>query len=406
MIKRVKIKNYRSLANVEVDFEDFTVLVGPNGAGKSNFVDALSFLADCLNTTIDAALQKRGGINAVRRKSAGHPNDFGVNIDFDFPMAIRKRSKFETKLLSASYAFEIKAQKEAKYIVKKESCRIWGLDQPEISLKVESGLVKIEMVDDVFERTIEEDRLGLQIFSGFPQLRPVYNYLTTMRFYSLVPDHIRKPQEVNPGKWLEKDGANSAAILRNISSSRNHDDYERICKLLSKAVPGITKVSHKALGQFETLAFKQEVQGVKDAWQFDTYNMSDGTLRILGILLAVYQNPSASCLFIEEPESTVHPAAADLIVDILQVARKHAQVVITTHSPDILDNKNLDAKQIRYVENNKGITSITPIDPLSRDMVKEKLYSLGELLRENKLKPDKNYLNKMSRTLDLFSKGG
>jgi predicted ATPase len=409
MIRRVRIKNYRSLANVAVDLADFTILVGPNGAGKSNFVDALSFVADCLNTPIDSALHKRGGINAVRRKSSGHPVNFGVSIEFDFPQKwrgpARKRGpESGAGLRSASYAFEIKAEKEAKYTVKKERCRIWGLGEPEITLDAESGKVTIETPDlETFQRTIEDDRLALQIFSGFPQLRPVYDFLSTMRFYSLVPDHIRRPQEVDPGKWLERDGANAAAVLRNIINEGG-SDHERICSLLSKAVPGVTEVSPRALGQFETMVFRQEVKGAQHAWEFDTYNMSDGTLRILGILLAVHQRPSPSCLFIEEPEATVHPAAADIVVDILQVARKRAQVVVTTHSPDILDNKNLKDEQIRYVENDKGITSITPIDPLSRDLVRQRLYSIGELLREDKLKPDRSPRYRTGETLDLFSR--
>ncbi|HIE52532.1 MAG TPA: hypothetical protein EYP85_12305 [Armatimonadetes bacterium] len=69
MIRQVQIRNYKSLASVVVNLKRLTVLVGPNGAGKSNFVDALSFVADSLNHSVQMAFATRGGIAAVRRRS-------------------------------------------------------------------------------------------------------------------------------------------------------------------------------------------------------------------------------------------------------------------------------------------------------------------------------------------------
>jgi len=96
-ITEVQIENYRSLAHVVVPLSRLTVLVGPNGSGKSNFTDALRFVADSLNGTLSLALKQRGGISAVRRISAGHPNNFGVRlranlsddtlVDFSFEIA-------------------------------------------------------------------------------------------------------------------------------------------------------------------------------------------------------------------------------------------------------------------------------------------------------------------------------
>ena len=77
-VKRVQVRNYRSLDEVVVELGDLTILVGPNGAGKSNFVDSLSFVADAVTSTLSRAVQLRGGIDGVRRRSAGHPTNFGV----------------------------------------------------------------------------------------------------------------------------------------------------------------------------------------------------------------------------------------------------------------------------------------------------------------------------------------
>lgn len=81
-LTRVRVKNYKSIGACDVDLGALSFLVGPNGAGKSNFLDALRFVADSLSTTVDHALRDRGGINEVRRRSGGHPNHFGLRVDF------------------------------------------------------------------------------------------------------------------------------------------------------------------------------------------------------------------------------------------------------------------------------------------------------------------------------------
>ena len=70
MIKRVRIKNYRSLGDVDVELGPLTVLVGPNASGKSNFVDALKFISDTLNSRLEAAIVKRRGFSQLSRYRA------------------------------------------------------------------------------------------------------------------------------------------------------------------------------------------------------------------------------------------------------------------------------------------------------------------------------------------------
>jgi predicted ATPase len=130
--------------------------------------------------------------------------------------------------------------------------------------------------------------------------------------------------------------------------------------------------------------------------------MSDGTLRILGLLLALYQSWHPSLVAIEEPEATVHPAAAELVVQVLLDASHARQVLVTTHSPDILDAKELSDSQIRVVTMEKGRTIIAPLSSASRQAIRERLYSPGELLRINELSQDVEAARKAAQALDLF----
>ncbi len=84
-IRRVSIRNYKSIAACTVKLRQLMFVVGPNGAGKSNFLDAFRFVADALRTSLDHALRDRGTIKEVRRRSGGHPNSFSLGLDFALP---------------------------------------------------------------------------------------------------------------------------------------------------------------------------------------------------------------------------------------------------------------------------------------------------------------------------------
>jgi predicted ATPase len=114
-----------------------------------------------------------------------------------------------------------------------------------------------------------------------------------MRFYSVVPSKLRELQPADAGDLLKPDGSNAAAVLKRIETE-DPDRYERISSLLSTAVEGIESASHRSIDQFETIEFRQDV-GLKHPWTFPALNVSDGTLRMLGLLLAVYQLGRSCC---------------------------------------------------------------------------------------------------------------
>src|SRR3972149_10157793 len=113
LISRVYIWNYKSLAQVRVGLGPFCVFIGPNGSGKSNFVDALAFVHECLSGSVELAFKNRGGISAVRRRSAGHPTHIGIRLILDLG-----------DNLSADYSFEIAARPTEQFSIARERCVI------------------------------------------------------------------------------------------------------------------------------------------------------------------------------------------------------------------------------------------------------------------------------------------
>ena len=381
-VSRLTLKNYKSVAACEVELAPFTALVGPNGAGKSNILDSLRFVADSLRNSLEWALRDRGGIGEVRRRSRGHPTHFSIGLNLNLPSGA-----------TATYAFKVGSSKARSFTVQEELCNVWrdGPSGKNVSrYHVRNG----ELVGASRElpAAIEQDRLYLGVISGIPDFRPVYDALTRMGFYNLSPTRIRELQSPDPAEVLARDGGNIASILTLL---QNNDPAakERIVQYLGTVVPGLKAVDVRLLGPKETIEFRQEVAGDDHPWTFWAASMSDGTLRALGILVALFQGRSVShmpvpLVGIEEPEASLHPAAANTLASAILEAANFTQVIITSHSPDLLDHEDIPSESILAVVADKGKTIVGPVDNGSREALRDGLYTPGELLRLQQLQPE------------------
>lgn len=379
-LNRVALKNYKSIAACDVNLRPLVFLVGPNGAGKSNFLDALRFVADALRTSLDHALRDRGGINEVRRRSHGHPTHFGARLEFSLPDGA-----------SGHYSFRIGARPPGGYEVQTEECVVRGPGalSHEDYFRVSSGRVA---AGNRVVPAASIDRLYLVNASGLPEFRPVYEAFAHMGFYNLNPDCIRDLQAPDAGEVLARDGSNITSVLAQLERHR-HGLKRRIEEYLAKVVPGVHGVDVKVIGPKETLEFRQQVAGSKDPWRFLAANMSDGTLRALGILVSLFQSgndraTNVPLVGIEEPEVALHPAATGVLLDSLRDASRTTQVIVTSHSPDLLDDEKLETESILAVSADHGKTQIALPDEAGRSALRDRLYTAGELLRMNQLQPD------------------
>jgi hypothetical protein len=105
---------------------------------------------------------------------------------------------------------------------------------------------------------------------------------------------------------------------------------------------------------------------------------------------------------IEEPEAALHPAAAGVLIDGLRDAGDHTQILVTSHSPDLLDNDEISADSIFAVVAEHGESHIGPLDQAGRSIMRDHLYTAGELLRMDQLDPDPDLSNLTPNQLRLF----
>ena len=395
VLRQLTLKRFRSLPAEVVEFDNPTFLVGQNGSGKSNFADAFAFLAEAMASPLQAVLARRGGFSAVGNRSSarGRPSNLGLavlmqNLDDDITEA---RYAFELSPLK-TYGFEV--VREQSIVDRTDGSRIW-FDRWATSAGWQSNVSSLVPV-------MEPNALALPLVGGDSRFQSVFRFLSDMQICQIEPTALRGMQDPDEGVRLRSDGSNAASVLREIENT-TPDDWQRILELLENIVPRTVGVQPKKHGNKLTLEFAQD-WNKKEQVKFEAFNMSDGTLRVLGLLAAVFQRPRPSLLVIEEPEATIHPGALGTVLDVLHHARSFMQVVVTTHSPDILDATWIEDRHLRTVIWQEGKTRIGGVSPEVRSALGEHLFGAGELLRANALTPADLFVHD-PRRIALFSEG-
>jgi predicted ATPase len=343
---------------------------------------------------LQGVFDKRGGIAAVRHRSAGpsYPPNLGMRIDFSFN---------GESPVQGWYAFEIKALPKYGFKVVREKCVLNG-----------TTARYFDRVDDEFRSpfrlspSLDEQALALPVIGGLKDFAPVLKGLSAMRTYSIQPAQVGELQEPDVGDNLKSDGSNVASVLQKMARE-SEEEFGRLCEILAAIVPGTTKVRPVKHGKKLSLEFTQE-WGEGKKINFEAFAMSDGTLRALGILAALWQKPAPTLIAIEEPESTIHPEALGAILDVIRMTASQTQIVVTTHSPDVLEAKWIQPENLRIVTWSEGTTHVRPIGESSVKALRSHLMGAGELFRSNALQPDEQPLFEQAESdqMQLFNDPG
>ncbi len=399
-LTELNISHYKSVESVDLqDISPITVLVGCNGAGKSNVVDVLRFLRDAVTQGLDHAVSKRGGIGLIRQYSPSKP--YRITLQF----------RFHDEELAAlvSYELALTSLRDGDFRVEREAGQ-WATfskltitadgdlvkEQPRVMCfeRVASGRVHIKTEGGDWaldnQRVVPPDTLALgQPLLSFNLLiggSSLIDFISNIRFSSIYPNTLRQPAHPDTDLVLKENGANWSSILRHLrKTTRGRQALDQIKEMMQVVMPQLEDISTQAVGGFIHPRFKvREADG--KVHYFDPSQISDGTLRILGILLALYNTPHPSLMVIEEPEQTVNPALLALLVDAFRESSERTQLFITSHSPHLVDL--FPAEAIRVVDMRDGQTRVSPIRASQQAAIKEHLLSVEQIMSTDGLLPE------------------
>ena len=413
-ITRVWAKNFRSIADVSFDLEPLTILVGPNASGKSNLLDILRFIKDALRD-LEVAVSSRQGMEGVVRHEAGGG---GSDVEVGVAAVVRSRHA-EGGYYSAEYGFTLTCTGNGGYRVSKEYGKVReGDDSDDIEFRIEDGRL---MAPDFSlprgtgkaslshsEISFDTEYLALPILLRMPErlmvasdieesehisalmlvsegLREFHRKLTGMRFYHIFPNTIREPQRSSNALILEEDAANLASIIIKGFDRVEPSSMARLREDVGLLLPGVSDIGVDAVGGYLVVKLKHDA--IDGGPWLDLSMESDGTIRLLGLVVALYQQPYLPVIGIEEPELTAHPDALAVLADMVNEAARRSQVIVTTHSPDLIDflTDYRTVENLRVVELDGGVTTVRQVPDKRAKAVKKHLFSPGELYRTGEL---------------------
>jgi predicted ATPase len=347
---------------------DLTFLVGRNGAGKSSLLDAVDLLREAVSDSLENAFDRRGGLQKVQRAKSGKGRKplMGIAVVFRIVFPGSRQAQ-------AVYGFEVQGKTDAASSHIRE-CFISSKD------------TSFERKDKTFTSVRKTGvsppagNLVLPLIARADSLwELVLNTIRNLRAYELSPAHMAVAQEIGERSTLDRDGANAGDVLKVLEGT---DAHRWINERLGIITAGIDDVHAHALLGRRVLRFVQKQD--RGALNFDASQVSQGTLRSLGVLLSFKQNPSPSVVFIDEIENSIHPSALAVLLDAALASSDGTRVVLTSHSPEVLSHPAVTGERIRVVEWRDGESRIFRLSPETEASVNP-IDTVGWMLRSNAL---------------------
>lgn len=422
-ITNIKLSNFKSFEEINVDLSNFNVLIGKNASGKSNFVQIFRFLKDIANHNMETAISKQGGIEYLKNIQLGSSRKFSLKIssnkEFKFPIS-REEGNILTKINETEYELVFQfTETKFGYKIAKEHVKFFcdfhellsddnddrvilisesnegdligkgNIELSNICGKISINLGKTELEidsDDIIPRTV------LNLIEGITKENSVISLLDTplaglpvpwisifndVAIYDFDPKSSKSTTKHTVNK-LKENGENLSFILQNIKNDK--DDERKFLNLLKDLLPFVDNVNVECFFDNQLIFLLKEKYFKKD---LPASHISDGTVNIIDLILALYFEKERF-IIIEEPERNVHPHLLSKIVKMMQESSKNKQIIITTHNPEVLKYSNND--NIYYISRDKkGFSTISK--PNDTEEIKSFLKDIGieELYVDNML---------------------
>ena len=383
MIKKLRIKNFKSLRDVTVELGSITILIGRSGTGKSNFFNALAFLKDYLSATA----QKRNEIEADRILTATAPrqterpdnaarNKIFPAIELEFEVT------FATPGFEGDFWYELRLALPigGRQLIPSRESLIH--DNREVfSRNLNSWATQPNLLP---LPEIPNHMVALPYLNGISEAASAYVALSSgIGCYdfsgSVMQPKQRGQAQEHSSDGLVRDARNFLDCLEDINRNQHDQNAQReITAALRRLKPSLkgAYISHPDRSK---VLVSLEISG--RTLSIELSQESEGFRRFFAHLIAIYQVPPKQLLCFEEPEKGLYPGALTTLAEQLKAypVSRRGQVLVTTHSPALLDCFEPDA--IRVVDlSDEFETKIGPISKEQLESVREHLLTTGELL--------------------------
>lgn len=381
-LRSVRVRNYRSLADVKIDLEPINVLFGPNGAGKSSFLDTIWFVRDCAIRGVDLA-------SSVRSHGIGLLYDGATEDDVITIALFTDDAEYELTLLLSSGQIEPSAG-ERLFSVQQQVALI----ERRVGSK-DASFLQRKTGEVVMFPLREPEKLSLGRYldfeAHFPEATAVDNLLRYVHCYHCREFNLygvkQKGSEAGRETCLSTRGDNLWSVLRNLEARRNADGrYDAIVSYMKSAFPNFDGIIIDATGP-TTLYGSFLERGRRR--EIKASGVSDGHLQLLLLLTALFAEGESwkSLNLFDEPEVSLHPWALAVFANAVKEATSNwnKQVLIATHSPVLLSQFATREIIATEVKDGKTVMQRLSDKPEIQDLLDE--YAAGSLYMAQAVAP-------------------
>jgi len=383
-IKKIKVSNFKTFNDLDLELGSFNVLIGANASGKSNFTQIFRFLRSIEENDLKNAVSVHGGLDYLCNLKARASDELKVKVLLDKKFSL-KGEKYKVRFHDLSYEFFLKREKsKLGFVITSDKLaqklEISGSDiqkkelfeTPKITDK---GTFTVSKNEDKISFKVDpsdlEERLSLEVihpafalterhkdFSPSPKalliqepyisflVPPWVTFSKNTAIYDFDPHKAKNPAKITGKAELEEDGNNLAIILNNIIE--DEDERRKLFNLVQYVLPFVKGVGTEKLAKSLMITLQEDYYKDKDL-RADL--LSDGTVNITALIVALYFEEK-EVVIIEEPERNIHPRLISKIVEMMKDASAKKQIIVTTHSPEVVKHAGLDNLLLISRDNN------------------------------------------------------
>lgn len=343
IVTHLKLTNWRNFQQVDTPLRRRMFLIGPNAAGKSNLLDAFRFLHDIAKQGggLQTAVAQRGGLAKLRCLAARRNPQVEVDVQLEdeatqdiwqYQIGIRQESSGNRQLFLTHE-------------------RVW-----------ENGKNRLDRPDTKDEKDqLRLSQTHLEQINSNRSFRPIADFFKEVLYLHLVPQLLRHSDYFTgpsmPGDPFGK------SFLDRVAKADKRTRKSRLAKIekaLQIAVPqlkGLTDIQdERGMLHLEATYEHWRARGAKQRED----QFSDGTLRLIGLFWSLLETDSL--LLLEEPELSLNSEIVrrlpGLMFEVQQKQKRKRQVIISTHSADLLHENGIAAEEVLFLKVEKEGTQI------------------------------------------------
>jgi predicted ATPase len=375
MIQLIEALNFRSLRSVKIGLADFQILIGPNASGKTTLFDVVTFLGDLLSRDLNSAITTRVK-NIQELFHSGRGDRFELAVEMRIPddrlAQLGEDNSYHNARYEVAVGFDAAVNEyqllgEQLWLLNEHSRpvrpgrRLFPMSEtPPGSILKRTGRHPVSRLiirkksggNDNFYSEMSRQRgkggwvpsirLGPRKSalanlpddeSKFPVTTWVRETLINgTRKLVLNSAALRQPSRPGQGLLFSADGSNLPWVIQDLAD-RHPNRLRMWIEHVQTALPDIVGVTTSEIPDTRERYLQMRY---RDGFQVPSWNVSDGTLRMLALTLPAYLPDFAGIYLIEEPENGIHPKAMETVYQSLRNAGDRAQILTATHSPVLL----------------------------------------------------------------------